>query len=824
MKKQLKRMVSMLLVLVILLGMVPAVAASGNGEGFADIKGHWAEQAIETWNRHGVMKGYDGRFRPGDPITRAEVAQVISNLLQLTKQTSNPFTDVEGNAWYTEAVLKCAEAGIMVGSGGLFRPNDRISRQESMVVIARSLAIEPVENLPVDSFADGEQVADWAKGAVAALMEAEIVEGTADGLLAPLTDISRAEVVTILNRAIKTYIPKPGTYPLTSGNGGGIVLVVSGEVTLLGNAPGALLVTGGAADGLVTLKDLKAKSVAVNADGAVIKITGKSSVQDLTVREDAERVKVELDEGVKVENIQTPADTQVIKPEPKKQNNSDNAGTSTPTSEPTPDQPRMVSIQGGGDISELPEEESAEVRFTTVPENAVLTAASSDTGVVSVTVDGHTVRVTGKKPGTALVTVTASADGYEDGTAKFSVTVTEKPIPEGAFVLFQGTTVPDIYVEETDYKQVVRAVGDLQLDVERVTEVKPLVRHDRSELSGLAIIVGSVENSQMIGELMAAGKLDEARDLEGKWESYIIKIVDEPMEGVDRALVIAGSDKRGTIYGIYDVSEQIGVSPWYYWGDILPEVQSRVFISEPLKVQGEPSVKYRGIFINDEQSLYAWTKNGNDPVNNIGPETYKKVYELLLRLRANYLWTAMHSEPRLGPVAHFNKYPENRQLAAEYGVVVGTSHCEPMMMNGTADWFDYLQTQGYFEGKTQTEVVGKSNKVDNWMNDNAGKYGFPKYDYSITENRGFIDAYWRQGIDWYKDVPVSYTLGMRGLHDSGFRTANAKTDQEKRDVLQAVVDSQVEMMKDANEESFPIFVPYKEVLPLYNLGLKLPEV
>lgn len=816
MKKQLKRMVSMLLVLVILLGMVPAVAAPGNGESFADIKGHWAEQAIETWNQHGVMKGYDGRFRPGDPITRAEVAQVISNLLKLTKQTSNPFADVEGDAWYTEAVLKCAEAGIMVGSGGLFRPNDRISRQESMVVIARSLAIEPVENLPVDRFADGEQVADWAKGAVAALMEAKIVEGTSEGRLAPLKDISRAEVVTILNRSISAYIAKPGTYTLDGNNGTGLVLVASGGVTVSGTVVGTLLIGGGAGQGAVKLKDTEADSVIVSADGVQVKITGKSSITTLKVQEDAEKVTVEMVGNAKVEHIQTPADTQVIRPKPSPQESDKDTDTGSSAT-------GAVSIQGGGDIKDLPEEESAEVRFTTVPENAVLTAASSDTGVVSVMVDGHTVRVTGKKPGTSLVTVTASADGYEDGTAKFSVTVTEKPIPEGAFVLFQGTTVPDIYVEETDYKQVVRAVGDLQLDVERVTEVKPLVRHDRSELSGLAIIVGSVENSQMIGELMAAGKLDEARDLEGKWESYIIKIVDEPMEGVDRALVIAGSDKRGTIYGIYDVSEQIGVSPWYYWGDILPEVKNRVFISEPLKVQGEPSVKYRGIFINDEQSLYAWTKNGNDPVNNIGPETYKKVYELLLRLRANYLWTAMHSEPRLGPVAHFNKYPENRQLAAEYGVVVGTSHCEPMMMNGTADWFDYLQTQGYFEGKTQTEVVGKSNKVDNWMNDNAGKYGFPKYDYSITENRGFIDAYWRQGIDWYKDVPVSYTLGMRGLHDSGFRTANAKTDQEKRDVLQAVVDSQVEMMKDANEESFPIFVPYKEVLPLYNLGLKLPE-
>lgn len=399
------------------------------------------------------------------------------------------------------------------------------------------------------------------------------------------------------------------------------------------------------------------------------------------------------------------------------------------------------------------------------------------------------------------------------------------------FPVFDGTNVPDIYVDKNDYSQIVRAVGDLQLDVERVTTKKPKVTNSTSGLSKNAIIVGSVDKSSIIKQLINDGKLDEAKkdNFANKWESFVIKIVDKPIEGVDQALVIAGSDKRGGVFGIYDVSEQIGVSPWYYWGDIEPKVQNSIYITQKLKEEGEPSVKYRGIFINDEQNLAQWAAK-NDPKGkeggNIGPETYKKVYELLLRLKSNYLWTAMHSEPRLGPTDHFNKYPENRQLASDYGVVVGTSHCEPMMRNGTAEWGEFLQEQGYLKGVNLAKAIGNS-KVDDWFyNAKHGEKNVPRYDYSESDSqRKFINQYWEESVKKYKNYECSYTLGMRGVHDAGFRTAKASSTDAKTKLLQQIIDSQVSMMKNnkVNEEAITIFIPYKEVLPLYQNGLKLPD-
>ncbi|UJF31746.1 glycosyl hydrolase 115 family protein [Paenibacillus hexagrammi] len=392
---------------------------------------------------------------------------------------------------------------------------------------------------------------------------------------------------------------------------------------------------------------------------------------------------------------------------------------------------------------------------------------------------------------------------------------------ESGFPVFKDGVAADLYVSNSDYKQIVRAVGDLQKDIHAVTTKTPEIKHDVAALSQHAMIIGSVDESDVIKQLMADGKLDEAKDLTGKWESYLIKIVDDPVPGVSQALVIAGSDKRGAVYGIYDVSEQIGVSPWYYWADVIPQVKNEVIITQTLKKEGEPSVKYRGIFINDEENLAKWAAL-NDPVGkqggNIGPETYKKIFELLLRLKANYIWPGMHSEIRLGPTDYFNKYPENSQNADDYGIVVGTSHCEPMMRNGTGEWGPFLQDEGYLQGVDLSTVTA----IDDL--NNLNKYpNSATYDY--TQNPELINKYWDESVKAYKDHEVSYTLGMRGLHDKGFVTAGATTTAQKLNVLQNIVDAQTKMMEDnnVNSESFPIFIPYKEVLPLYEAGLKLPD-
>ena len=162
-----------------------------------------------------------------------------------------------------------------------------------------------------------------------------------------------------------------------------------------------------------------------------------------------------------------------------------------------------------------------------------------------------------------------------------------------------------------------------------------------------------------------------SRGSRGQWESALTTVVEQPMPGVRRALVIAGADKRGTIYGIYDLSEQIGVSPWYWWADVQVPHADALYVEPGRYVQPVPAVKYRGIFFNDEApALSGWAKEKFGGMNH---EFYTKVFELLLRLKANFLWPAMWNN------AFAADDPLNAKLADEYGIVMGTSHEEPMM-------------------------------------------------------------------------------------------------------------------------------------------------
>jgi hypothetical protein len=183
------------------------------------------------------------------------------------------------------------------------------------------------------------------------------------------------------------------------------------------------------------------------------------------------------------------------------------------------------------------------------------------------------------------------------------------------------------------------------------------------------VLIGTIGKSPLIDSLIKRHKLDVS-GITGQWESAVTTVVEHPMPGVRRALVIAGADKRGTIYGIYDLSEQIGVSPWYWWADV--RVARRCALCQPGRyVQPVPAVKYRGIFFNDEApALSGWTKEKFGGMNH---EFYTKVFELLLRLKANFLWPAMWNN------AFAADDPLNAKLADEYGIVMGTSHEEPMM-------------------------------------------------------------------------------------------------------------------------------------------------
>ena len=253
-------------------------------------------------------------------------------------------------------------------------------------------------------------------------------------------------------------------------------------------------------------------------------------------------------------------------------------------------------------------------------------------------------------------------------------------------------------------------------------------------------------------------------------------------------IVIEGGNGRGLAYGLLELSRLAGVSPWIWWGDVTPERKNRLTINDDFETEQHPSVEYRGIFLNDEDwSLRPWSNKTFEPglKGQIGPKTYRKIFELLLRLRANTIWPAMHE----GTVAFF-RTPGAKAVADSCGIVVGTSHCEPLLRNNVGEW--EMNERGRFNYRT---------------------------------NREAVKQYWSERL---KEVKHSrdnmFTIGMRGIHDSSME--GYQTEQEKLDALQKVIDDQQQLIsKYIGEPSkqMQVFVPYKEVLQLYEKGLKVPD-
>jgi hypothetical protein len=360
--------------------------------------------------------------------------------------------------------------------------------------------------------------------------------------------------------------------------------------------------------------------------------------------------------------------------------------------------------------------------------------------------------------------------------------------PPDPFDVVSGGAAVDIFVDADDDPAVLRAVGDLQADVERVSGVVPVVTNDLASLSPRAILVGTLGKSPAIDALVAAGKLDVSK-VQGRWESFAVQAVDAPVSGVERALVIAGSDRRGTIYGIYDISEELGVSPWYWWADVTPIVKDVVRVNAAPRQEGEPSIRYRGIFINDEENMAAWSSS-LDPGKKMGPETYKKVFELLLRLKANLLWPAIHkvSDP-------FTMHAENSSNADAYGIIVSRS------FSNTEEWHEWA-------GSHQVNGVT------------------PTYDYSVYPEvvRGFWDSIVARTAEYENMYP---SFGMRGLNDTAMLAVNAPTKEEKVALLDVILRDQEDMvaMRTPSGRPAPIntFMPYKEALDLYNAGVDVPD-
>jgi hypothetical protein len=286
---------------------------------------------------------------------------------------------------------------------------------------------------------------------------------------------------------------------------------------------------------------------------------------------------------------------------------------------------------------------------------------------------------------------------------------------------------PTIVIDSQDWPGVTRAGNDLANDFGLVTGTKAEVAISVNGTAKTAtIIVGTIGRSTIIDGLVSSGKLD-VRATKGKWEAFTSQLVSDPAPGVSSALVLAGSDKRGTIYAIYDISEQIGVSPWYWWADVPPKKKSQIYALPIKKTQGSPSIKYRGIFINDEApALTGWVTANYGTYDS---RFHAKVFELLLRLRANYYWPAMWNSK------FYVDDPKNGPLADEMGIVMGTSHTEPM---ATAD----------------------KEKVKPW---------------DWKSNQVNLEKFMQFGLTRAKNWDTLWTLGMRGDGDTASPTLDAKS-------------------------------------------------
>lgn len=344
---------------------------------------------------------------------------------------------------------------------------------------------------------------------------------------------------------------------------------------------------------------------------------------------------------------------------------------------------------------------------------------------------------------------------------------------KGDFRLADKGQTATICVSPSDWQGVARAAGDLGDDVRKVTgTASPLVLSDSP--AEACVLVGTIGKSPLIDSLVSAGKLDVA-GIEGQWESFVIETVDD-------CLVVAGSDKRGTIYGIYDISEKIGVSPWYWWADVPARRSDAIYIAEGRYVQPSPKVKYRGIFINDEwPSFGGWATR---KFGGLNADMHAHLFELLLRLKANYFWPAMWD------TAFNEDDPRNPVLADMYGIVMGTSHHEPMM-------------------RAHKEYTRRRDDVGPW-------------DYSTNKRR--IDRFFTEGMERNKNFENMVTIGMRGDGDVAMGSGN---DEENMRVLRDVVKGQREILarvyeKDASQVP-QLWAIFTEVQRYYDRGFTVPD-
>ncbi|MBD8548559.1 glycosyl hydrolase 115 family protein [Sphingomonas sp. CFBP 8760] len=349
--------------------------------------------------------------------------------------------------------------------------------------------------------------------------------------------------------------------------------------------------------------------------------------------------------------------------------------------------------------------------------------------------------------------------------------------------LFDGREVADIVHAADDSARLASQM--LARDLTRVTGRTPRVLTDVAQCRRLCVIVGAADTALV--RAVASDTGVALGELAGQWERYLRLETRSRSVPSRRYLLLAGSDRRGAVWGVTDLTREIGVSAWEWWADVTPRTVDRLTVNGTRRLSNAPSVRYRGIFLNDEDwGLQPWAAKTHEPaVGDIGPKTYARIFELLWRLKANLIWPAMHDSTK-----PFYQIPGNAEAARAHDIVVGTSHAEPMMRNNVREWDD--KTDGEF---------------------------------NFFSNRAAMARYWRRRAEEVKGFENVYTIGLRGKHDSGME--GASTPGEARGAMADAIRLQRDILAAAQGRpaaAVPqVLTLYKEVLDIYATGLKVPD-
>jgi len=343
------------------------------------------------------------------------------------------------------------------------------------------------------------------------------------------------------------------------------------------------------------------------------------------------------------------------------------------------------------------------------------------------------------------------------------------------FSIAESNHLTSIYIDKNTDALIVWAVNELADDVKEITGKRPeIIKSDKISKKG--IYIGQASSS------LFKSKANQ-KELSSQWEKFSIKKEKEN-------LLIIGSDVRGTVFAIFEITERLGISPWKWWADVNAIKKEKLSLKLPQNgIVSSPSVQYRGIFLNDEDwGLEPWAEKTFEPeVGNIGPKTYEKIFQLLLRLKANTIWPAMHPSTK-----GFFTLSGNKEMAQKYHMIIGSSHAEPMLRNNVDEWKPKLHG-----------------------------------DYNYFTNKNQVDKYWQDRLDEVKAFQneTIMTLGMRGVHDS--KMEGAKDLKESIEMVEKIILNQREMLSNTFKQPLKdipqAFVPYKEVLELYDNGLKVPD-